>query len=750
MLHLAKDHGVKIIEFFSNAPMWFMTMEKSSAGGQLDPNFKKEFAEYAASAVHNAIRNWSIPVYSVELFNEPSAYWWRFGETGQEGCTISRSDQAELLRLLRTEVLARNLTTLISASDENGLNTAVVSFLVLRNELDQANVHSYYGLSPWRKNRTRRILRALVTKDLWMSEYGDGDGSGETLAQTIFEDLNFLHPSAWIYWQVVEANNDWGMLNAYFAGDDAKDSASRGSFTKITRKHFVFAHFSRFIRNGYLIYPTTDRDTIAAYDASTSTLNIVFKTDEDPHTITFDISSSFHVLNATATVVLTNFVAERLPEVERARLLVHSHCVDRTILRVDAEPDTIVFTGGITNESFASTITNKKVVDTYRHGKVFFLSLNSAPHIVLHLGMTGSLRVKGQEGLKYMDFKTDGEEWPPRFTKFTLVFDDGCEIAFTDPRRLAKVRLVNEPLKEPPISTLGFDPVHAMPDFETFKELIMKRNMPIKALLLDQGFSAGIGNWVADEVLYHAKVHPAQNTQTLLDDEFKSLHNSIQHVINEAVSVNADSDKFPESWLFHYRYGPRQLPASKKSSETGLLFCDFRFSPFSLRKRKGYVRESQETENAILLQQALSPAVRLQKYPKSEIDVFINVLQADGMISTLSLAISCASLALADAGIEMFDTVVACSAGYFESPSKSLQDRSLALDCTESEEEFQIGSLVVAYMPSMREVTHIIHSGEIGVSSLTEALDLCVDGCSKMHDALRQTLLESLKDIKPQ
>ena len=71
------------------------------------------------------------------------------------------------------------------------------------------------------------------------------------------------------------------------------------------------------------------------------------------------------------------------------------------------------------------------------------------------------------------------------------------EVAFVDPRRLGRIRLCQEPLKELPISALGFDPILSMPSKEWFHSTLVKRNCPIKALLLDQSFSAGIGNWVA-------------------------------------------------------------------------------------------------------------------------------------------------------------------------------------------------------------------------------------------------------------
>jgi formamidopyrimidine-DNA glycosylase len=66
-----------------------------------------------------------------------------------------------------------------------------------------------------------------------------------------------------------------------------------------------------------------------------------------------------------------------------------------------------------------------------------------------------------------------------------------------DARRLGRIRLRSDPLAEPPISELGFDPILSMPSLEEFTALVQKRSCPIKALLLDQSFSAGVGNWVA-------------------------------------------------------------------------------------------------------------------------------------------------------------------------------------------------------------------------------------------------------------
>ncbi|KAJ3177571.1 hypothetical protein HK101_010207 [Irineochytrium annulatum] len=216
-----------------------------------------------------------------------------------------------------------------------------------------------------------------------------------------------------------------------------------------------------------------------------------------------------------------------LPEVERARRLLHDNFLSKKIAGVDTVEDTIVYTGGLTHTDFAKCVRGRTVVDTDRRGKVLVIRLDQAPHMVLHFGMTGSVRVKGQDGLQFMDFSTEDEDWPPRFWKFQVSFEDGTAFVFTDPRRLARIRLLEDPLHEPPISALGFDPIHSMWPMEKFAEVLGRKNTPIKSLLLDQAFSAGVGNWVADEILHMAKIHPLEIAKTLSIDQIAELHRSI-------------------------------------------------------------------------------------------------------------------------------------------------------------------------------------------------------------------------------
>jgi formamidopyrimidine-DNA glycosylase len=95
-------------------------------------------------------------------------------------------------------------------------------------------------------------------------------------------------------------------------------------------------------------------------------------------------------------------------------------------------------------------------------------------------------------------FAADLSPWILQFILFIQENDSGfTELAFCDARRLGRIRMASSPLSEPPISDLGFDPILSMPPLGDFRNTVVRRTCPIKALLLDQSFSAGIGNYLA-------------------------------------------------------------------------------------------------------------------------------------------------------------------------------------------------------------------------------------------------------------
>jgi formamidopyrimidine-DNA glycosylase len=208
-----------------------------------------------------------------------------------------------------------------------------------------------------------------------------------------------------------------------------------------------------------------------------------------------------------------------------------------------------------------------------RHGKHLWLELDRRPWPCLHFGMTGGIHVPrplvggaarraalpaGRIVRLVSDGQVDRPDWPPRFTKLHLRFAGGGELALADGRRLGRIRLRRDPATEPPISTLGFDALHALPTPARFHALLRERRSPIKAVLLDQSFAAGIGNWIADEVLYQAGIAPKRKAATLSAAEARRLRAKIRSVIGLAVRSGSDSDRYPRWWLFHRRWGHRR------------------------------------------------------------------------------------------------------------------------------------------------------------------------------------------------
>ena len=231
-----------------------------------------------------------------------------------------------------------------------------------------------------------------------------------------------------------------------------------------------------------------------------------------------------------------------LPEVETARREVVRAARGRVIRKVLTVEDPIVY-DGVTPDAVAKALTKRRMIDLHRRGKHLWMELDKRPWPLFHFGMTGWLHVYREESER------------PRFWKIEMQFDNGVRVALRDPRRLGRIRLRQDPAGEPPISLLGFDPVHRLPGLAFFEEELGRRKAPVKAVLLDQSFSAGVGNWIADEVCYQAGIDPRRRAHRLSKGEVKKLRACLKRIIDHAVKVGADDAKFPETWLFHYRWG---------------------------------------------------------------------------------------------------------------------------------------------------------------------------------------------------
>jgi formamidopyrimidine-DNA glycosylase len=245
-----------------------------------------------------------------------------------------------------------------------------------------------------------------------------------------------------------------------------------------------------------------------------------------------------------------------LPEVDAARLLIRRVAVGRTISRVWCASDPIVLEA-LSPRRVRQALVGRRVGGVDRHGKHLWFELDQRPWPCFHFGMTGGFHVPRERGVRLVSSGSrEGDDaWPPRFVKLRLTFDDGGELALSDARRLGRVRLRMDPRREPPIRDLGFDALLGLPPLGRFRALLAERSAPVKALLLDQSFAAGVGNWIADEVLYQARIAPRRPARSLSRDEARRLQTALGAVVRTAVAARAESDRFPRAWLFHHRWG---------------------------------------------------------------------------------------------------------------------------------------------------------------------------------------------------
>ncbi|CAL5039600.1 unnamed protein product [Urochloa decumbens] len=257
-----------------------------------------------------------------------------------------------------------------------------------------------------------------------------------------------------------------------------------------------------------------------------------------------------------------------LPEVEAARRALQAHCVGRRIARCAVADDSKVVIATAGRAAFERAMVGRTIVAARRKGKNLWLQLDAPPFPSFQFGMAGAIYIKGVPVTNYKrSVVSPEEEWPSKYSKFFAQLDDGLEFSFTDKRRFARVRLFEDPQTVPPISELGPDALFEPMSVDNFLDSLGRKKIGIKALLLDQSFISGIGNWIADEVLYQSRIHPLQVPSNLSRESCEALHRSIHEVVKYAVEVDADLERFPKEWLFHHRWGKKPGTVNGKKIE---------------------------------------------------------------------------------------------------------------------------------------------------------------------------------------
>jgi formamidopyrimidine-DNA glycosylase len=208
-----------------------------------------------------------------------------------------------------------------------------------------------------------------------------------------------------------------------------------------------------------------------------------------------------------------------------------------------------------------------KVIGAGRKGKYFWLELDRKPWPIFHLGMSGNVSLlEGPAGKgKHRDiWGGENRMW---FCRLLLILDKKIEMAFTDPRRFGRMWLADDPWEHPRIAKLGYDPLIDFPTAKVLHERLVKRKKSIKSVLLDQSLFAGIGNWLADEILFQCKISPYRKASDFTLKDTTLLRKHILAVCKKAVSVDADYERFPKTWLFHERWGKKKTATTSRGQK---------------------------------------------------------------------------------------------------------------------------------------------------------------------------------------
>jgi len=219
-------------------------------------------------------------------------------------------------------------------------------------------------------------------------------------------------------------------------------------------------------------------------------------------------------------------------------------------------------------------------------------------------------------------------------------------------------------------------------------------------------------------------------------DELRSIK------LEVGVIPNADGSAYIEhgkNKILAGVYGPREVhPKHLALQDRTVLKCRYHMAPFSVQERKSPAPSRREIELSKVIRESLQPSIFMEYYPRTMIDVFIEILQADG--GTRCASITAASLALADAGIPMRDLVVACAAGK--------ADDTIVLDLMDEEDKQGKADVPVALMPNLNAITLLQMDGKLTHEEFENAVNLAIDGCKRIYSMQKEALKAKYINVK--
>ncbi len=203
-------------------------------------------------------------------------------------------------------------------------------------------------------------------------------------------------------------------------------------------------------------------------------------------------------------------------------------------------------------DRFQRALRGRRITNVARRAKYLLMPLDGGDVLLIHLRMTGSLRLRW------------GQHTAERHTRVALWLDDGWALHFDDPRKFGRLWLTPDPGAV--LGDLGPEPLEPAFTPRGLADRLRHRRAPIKAVLLDQRCVAGLGNIYADEVLFVARIDPRRPAGELSESEIRRLHSAIREVLAEAIRAGGSTlrdyrapvggqGRFQDRWRVYHRAG---------------------------------------------------------------------------------------------------------------------------------------------------------------------------------------------------
>lgn len=224
-----------------------------------------------------------------------------------------------------------------------------------------------------------------------------------------------------------------------------------------------------------------------------------------------------------------------LPEVEMYKRYFEETALHQRISAIEVHHPKVL---GGQEQGFIELLTGEQFKSSRRWGKNLFLQTLNDHTVFMHFGMTGTL-----------DYYNASVE-TPKYARVVFCFENEFNLAYISKRMFGRLGVVSSIAQYVASKALGKDALDISVD--QFTEALTGKNKNIKAALLDQSVTAGVGNWIADEILYQAGIYPTSSTKNLNSGQLRVIYDKMKEIMQTAIGVEAVREELPADYITRY------------------------------------------------------------------------------------------------------------------------------------------------------------------------------------------------------